>query len=258
MRALMYHAVTPVSGGLRYLGLPLGLLSDHLRAMTEYGYLLVGLTEAMELASDPAQKAVALTFDDAYTDFLQVAVPALAKVGARATVYVPTGHIGSEARWLGSRSSSVPRVMSLEQLGECVASGCVEIGSHGHSHRPLDTLPAAVVEAEVSGSRWILEDRLQVPVRSFCYPHGYHSREVRAVVARSGYDNACEVGRRLRSARHRLCVSRIAVEPRRGGERLLREIARGGPLLTPSAKRTLQPAWRQVRRYRQRASRRLP
>lgn len=252
---LMYHAVQSVSGRLRNLGVPPRLLAAQLHRLRAEGYRLVGLTEALRMTHDsPRPRVVALTFDDAYADFLTAAVPVLTELEARATLYVPTGHVGGPASWLGSDGAALPRLLTWLELRECVAAR-VEIGSHSITHPQLDTLPLLALEHEVRDSRRRLQEALGVSVESFCYPHGYHSALVRSVVRSAGYDNACEVGRRLRSERHRHAISRLAVGPAHTAERLSNEVRNGGPLVVPVVKRALQPAWRQVRR-RTRAGRR--
>jgi peptidoglycan/xylan/chitin deacetylase (PgdA/CDA1 family) len=247
----MYHAVTPVRGRLRHLGVTPELLRVHLMQLRREGFRLVGITEALRIAElDSTGDVVALTFDDAFTDFLDVVVPILKSVDARATLYVATAHVGSHARWLGAASTALPQILSWDQLREIVASGRVEVGSHSHSHLHLDTLPLQSVEREIRDSRRLLEEILRIDVKSFCYPHGYHSPTVRQAVQAAGYDNACEVGRRLRSDCHRWSLSRLAVGPKHGASRLVREVRHGGPLILPVGKRTLQPVWREIRRCR--------
>ena len=64
-----------------------------------------------------------------------------------------------------------------------------EIGSHTANHVHLRGLGQEAYDAELSGSRRILEDRMQVPVESFAYPYGTHDEEsVREVSLR--YKNA--------------------------------------------------------------------
>jgi peptidoglycan/xylan/chitin deacetylase (PgdA/CDA1 family) len=247
---LMYHSISRASGPLRKLGVSPELLADQLGLLRSHGYELMGLTEALALtATDPSRAVVALTFDDGYRDFLDAAVPVLEAVGARATLYVPTMFIGRPASWLGAEANSLPSLLSWSELRECVGTGCVEIGSHSHTHSHLDTLSVGELPVEVVHSKTLLEDGLHVSVRSFCYPHGYHSAPVREAVRDAAYDNACEVGRRLRTAQHRWNISRLAVEPTHTPERVLSDVGSGGPVIVPSAKRALQPAWRRVRRH---------
>ncbi len=246
---LMYHAVSRLPGRLRRLGVPPQLLAEQLTRLRSEGYALVGLTEALETAAyDPTRAVVALTFDDAYSDFLDHAVPILQALDARATLYVPSAHVGDRAAWLGASAAVMPRLLDWDELRDCTASGTVEIGSHSHTHAQLDTLSAAALDQELVHSRDLLEARLEVEIRSFCYPHGYHSQAVRAAVQACGYDNACEVGRRLRSPQHRWSLSRLAVGPSDAPARVLANVRRGGPVVVPTVKRALQPTWRQVRR----------
>lgn len=245
---LMYHAVSELRGRLRPLGVPGGLLADQLAALQRHDYRLVGLTEALARHGRGEGRVVALTFDDAFADFATAALPVLEELGARATLYVPSAHVGRRAAWLGDLSDQVPRLLSWDELEICVAGGGVEVGSHSLTHPHMDLLRREDLAHEIAGSRATLRNRLGIEVRSFCYPHGYHSARVRAAVRAAGYDNACEVGRRLRSPRDRWAVSRLAVGPAHTPERLLQELASGGPRVLPAVKRGLQPAWRQVRR----------
>jgi len=194
----MYHSVSAVPAGpLRPLAVPPALLREQLVALAESGYRLVGLSEAIDLrAAGSTENVVALTFDDGYLDFLTHGVQVLADVGATATLYMAVGHAGTPASWLGPRAGEFGPVMTWDQLREVAATG-VEIGNHSFLHHPLDVLPPDQLDREVAESRDRLAQEVGQPVRSFAYPHGYQAARVRDVVARTGHDNACVVGRRL-------------------------------------------------------------
>jgi len=233
---LMYHGIPatpdPVPDPLR---VPVDDFRRQIATLTADGWELLGLSEALSAkAADADRPIVALTFDDGYTDFLNAAV-VLAEYGARATLYVPTGTVGTDG------------YLDWDQLTALAAAG-VEIGSHSRQHRPMDTLPAEVLVAELVRSRGELAGRLEVPVRSFCYPHGYSSRRVRRAVAEAGYANACVIGRRLaRPADDRFALPRLQPVPGLTSAELRQLVARGEPGLAPVAKRALQPAWRVAR-----------
>ncbi|MFI5958148.1 polysaccharide deacetylase family protein [Cryptosporangium sp. NPDC051539] len=226
---LMYHGIT---SGPDPLAVPVDDFRDQVGALTADGWELLGLTEALSAkAADPDRPVVALTFDDGYTDFL-TAASVLAEFGARATLYVPTGTVGTVG-YLG-----------WDQVAGLAAAG-LEIGSHSRSHRPMDVLAPDVLATELAGSRAELVGRLGVPVRSFCYPHGYTSRRVRRAVADAGYANACVIGRRLaRPGDDRFALPRLQPTP---GADVRSLVATGEPGLTPVAKRALRPAWRGAR-----------
>ncbi len=249
----MYHSVTEVRvPALRPLGVPPWRLREQLGALRSAGYRLTGLSEALDRAGDG--KTVALTFDDGYADFLDAALPVLAELGATATLYPAVGHLGGPPSWLGRYADRFSPLLDWSQLRVVAASG-VEIGSHGLVHHPLDVLPPAQLAREVSASRARLAEELGVPVRSFCYPHGYHDRAVRAAVAEAGYDNACEIGYRLSTVDDdRLAVPRLMATPDRSGPELVALVRQGGPRLVPRLKQAAQPAWRVTRRLALRLS----
>jgi peptidoglycan/xylan/chitin deacetylase (PgdA/CDA1 family) len=258
MPALMYHSVSAVRGPLRDLAVPPDRLAEQLAALSSAGYRLVGLSEALDLldAGDTG-KIVAVTFDDGYHDFLTAGVPALAAAGARATLYASVGHLGDRAGWLGRWSPAFGPLLTWDELAEVAGAG-VEIGNHSLIHHPLDVLPPEQLRAEIFRSRDELEQRLQQPVRSFAYPHGYNGRRVRDLVQEAGHDNATEVGRRLhRPGERRFAVPRLQPTPDHTGADLVALVAGGGSPLVPRLKQLAQPAWRTVRRAARRAGRNL-
>ncbi|HEV7899807.1 MAG TPA: polysaccharide deacetylase family protein [Planosporangium sp.] len=233
---------------LRSLAVPPPLLREQLTALTAAGYRLTGLSEAVDLrAAGSTEEIVALTFDDGYVDFLDSGLPVLADLNASATLYMSVGHAGEPASWLGPHAPAFGPLLTWRQLRE-VAAADIEIGSHSLMHHPLDVLPPAQLDREITESRDRLTDEIQRPVRSFCYPHGYHGSRVRATVARAGHDNACEVGRRLyTSGDHPLAIPRLQATPDHSGTDLVRLVADGGPQLLPRIKQAAQPAWRVAR-----------
>jgi peptidoglycan/xylan/chitin deacetylase (PgdA/CDA1 family) len=245
----MYHSVSAIAGPLRDLAVPPRRLAEHLDALTGAGYRLVGLSEALDLLdSDPSSPVVALTFDDGYRDFLISGVPALEKAGARATLYASVGHLGGSAGWLGRRAPDFGPMLTWDELAAVAAAG-IEIGNHGLIHHPLDVLPGRQLRDEIVIARDRLEQRLQCPIRSFAYPHGYHGRRVRGVVAWAGHDNATEVGRRLHTAfEPRFAIPRLQPTPDLSGADLVALCSSGDSGLIARFKRIAQPGWRVARR----------
>lgn len=252
LAVLMYHAVgSPMPPGLAELSVPPALLAEQLAALVDAGHELVGLTEALGRRSDEqgsGRPVVALTFDDAYADFLDAAVPVLAEVGARATLYAPTRHLGGTAAWLPGRGAELP-LLSPDGLREVAAAGH-EVGSHGAVHVPMDVLPRPVAAAQLGESRAVLEEVLGRRVASFCYPHGYASAVLARQVHAAGYDNACVIGHRLSPAgEDPLRVSRLLVGPHHDPAAVVDLVAGRGPRsVVPALKRAATPAWRATRR----------
>ena len=254
---LMYHAVgTPMPPGQEWLSVPPAVLEEQLATLADAGYALLGIEAALAAReTDPAARVVALTFDDAYTDFADAALPLLAARGAGATLYVPTSHLGGPADWLPGGGAAQP-LLDHRGVAEVAAEG-VEIGSHAAVHVPMDVLPPPEAAASLRGSRAELEDLVGRPVRTLAYPHGYTSRRLRRLVADAGYSHALAIGHRLHRGGDPLAVPRLAIGPDHRGERLLREVAAGPPPLVPALKRVAGPGWRVARRAARRRGRML-
>jgi peptidoglycan/xylan/chitin deacetylase (PgdA/CDA1 family) len=249
---LMYHSVGgPLPERLADLSVPPSLLDEQLAALRAEGYALLGLTDAL-VARDRGERVVALTFDDGYLDFLETAVPILARHRARATLYVPTRDLGGHASWLPDGRD----LRLLDGAGVCeVASTGHEVGSHGAEHVPMDVLRPGVALSQLRESRYALEDLIGGAVRSFCYPHGYQSPRLRHDVRRAGYANACTIGHRTsRPGEDAYAVSRLLAGPQHRPEDLLDLLRRGRTAgAAPVIKRAATPTWRMVRRVADRA-----
>jgi Predicted xylanase/chitin deacetylase len=79
--------------------------------------------------------------------------------------------------------------MNWEELSFLVKEG-VEIGSHTLTHPFLTKIPPAEARREIEDSKKLLEDKLGVEVKGFCYPYGDHNREVVEMVKKAGYQYA--------------------------------------------------------------------
>jgi Polysaccharide deacetylase len=115
--------------------------------------LAAGITFARDLAAEPDDGAVVLTFDDATCDH-QALGRTLAERGVPAIFFVPAGLLG------------VPGHLDEADLRELVEGGHV-IGSHGWSHKRLDQVSEAELATEFDASRAKLEDLTGGPVTLF-------------------------------------------------------------------------------------------
>lgn len=215
---LMYHSVSPSAED------PLRVTVSPARFDSQLGWLrrrgLRGVSLGELLATSPGRaraSLVALTFDDAYRDFVEFALPVLRRYGFGATVYVVAGRVGGVNDW--ERSGPTRPLMTDEDIREAAGSG-IEIGSHGLSHRRLPAVSESELEDEVAHSRELLERVLgpNASVCSFAYPYGeVGGREIAAVRA-AGYRQACAVGRAEQPGV--LAMPRTYVGDRDGGLRL--------------------------------------
>lgn len=114
---------------------------------------------------------IALTFDDAYLDFYDLAFPALEAARVPSTLYVAPEMIGRSTGLRGLTNATC----SWTQIRELADSGLVTIGSHGLSHRSFLTFDEREAKQELARSRAILEDRTGREVRDFAWPFGHYS-----------------------------------------------------------------------------------
>lgn len=156
---------------------------DRLR---KWGYELVTFGElAKRVRAGRGAGAAAVTFDDGFVDNLEVGVPLLRKLGARATVFVVSGWLGrphEQAGWT--------RIMTAGEVAHASASG-VEIGAHTVSHPDLTTLPYDEARRELAESGAELERITGVAVEVAAYPFGHANAETRAACRDAGFAAAC-------------------------------------------------------------------
>jgi peptidoglycan/xylan/chitin deacetylase (PgdA/CDA1 family) len=248
---LMYHAVAAEpNDATRALSVTPEAFAEQMALVAERG--LTPLTTA-DLAARwrsgrplPA-RPVLITFDDGYEGVHRHALPALAKHGFPATLFVSTGWL----RGAYDTGGGLDTMLDWQQVRE-LAEGGVEIGGHSHTHPQLDQLDDATLRAELTRCRDIVADELGALPVSFAYPYGYSSRRVRTAVRENGFAQALAVGNSLaRRAQGPYALRRVTV--RRGTgveefERLLdgRTIAR-----TFARDRALTKGYAVVRRTRQ-------
>jgi peptidoglycan/xylan/chitin deacetylase (PgdA/CDA1 family)/glycosyltransferase involved in cell wall biosynthesis len=160
--------------------------------LAKHGYTTIAPDEWFRWCTEgrplPA-KPVLLTFDDGYADLTEYAFPVLERHGFRAGVFAVSDELGGAYSWdeYGRGFSLVGAPALREWSGRGI-----EVGAHSRSHPHLDALGDAEVEDEVVGSRRVLSDALELPVRSFAYPYGaYDDRALQHV--RATYDVAFTV-----------------------------------------------------------------
>jgi len=175
---LLYHRVGPPERGtFPELTIPPSQFEQHVRWLARHGYVGIAASDWMAWCSHRKplpRKAVLLTFDDAYADLAEYALPVLKKYGFSGTVFVVTGQVGGSNVWDEPNGSASLRCMSAEQIQQWAKCG-IEFGAHGHTHADLSKLSSDCLEGEVDASAQYLARILGTRVRSFAYPYGYFS-----------------------------------------------------------------------------------
>jgi len=186
---LMYHRVAPDGSAAmaRYRVTP-EAFEQQLRYLRDDGYYGVDLEEwraAMATRRPLPGRAVLITFDDGYRDFLIYAWPLLKRYGFSATVFLVAHEIGGTNRWDRAYGEELG-LLDWDEILQLRDSG-VAFGSHTATHPPLTGLAAADVVREAARARATLERMLSQPVTSLAYPYGVVDPTVQHLAGACGY-----------------------------------------------------------------------
>jgi peptidoglycan/xylan/chitin deacetylase (PgdA/CDA1 family) len=151
---LCYHSVERVASGFPHSVSTANFLA-HLGYLTAC-YDVVPLPELFQ--SPGTRSRVAITFDDAYAELYEHALPAALERRVPVTVFVPTRFSHERARLLADYGpGSNKEHLTWAQMREMQATGLFTFESHGHAH--LDSVRhAAELRADLLRSRALISD----------------------------------------------------------------------------------------------------
>ncbi|MBV8847422.1 MAG: polysaccharide deacetylase family protein [Bryobacterales bacterium] len=181
---LTYHSLD-VSGSV--ISVDPAVFRQHMSWLAQTGTQVVPLERIFE-----SPGAVALTFDDGFRNFYELAFPVLQQYRFPATVFVVTGYCAGKNDW--PSQPALPHVptlplMNWSELQNLAAAG-IDLGSHTINHSRMATLSDADTERELRASQEAIEDRTGKPVMSFAYPYGESTPQIREAV-RKRFRVAC-------------------------------------------------------------------
>jgi peptidoglycan/xylan/chitin deacetylase (PgdA/CDA1 family)/GT2 family glycosyltransferase len=189
---LAYHAVADLGDDpLRRWGVPPERLAAQLDGLASAGWTFIDLDaflRAMDGEGRLPERAILVTFDDAYADLLAAGAPLLEERGVPAVVFAVAGLVGGASDWTRPEAR---RQRLLDAAGlRAVAAAGIEVGSHSRTHRRLPEVPAEQLEEEVRGSADELEALGLPRPRVLAYPYGEWSPAVAREVHEAGYEAA--------------------------------------------------------------------
>lgn len=136
--------------------------------------------------SSDTDDAVALTFDDAFENFHEIAAPILRQHGFTATLFVTTDFAGGTNSWGGSATAGrIPVLPLLDWDGIAAVSTIgISIGSHARTHRRLTYLALPDLQDELVSSAEQIRKQTGVTPKAFAYPYGAVTSRERSEVAK--------------------------------------------------------------------------
>ena len=221
VRILMYHAVTADRASTRDV-IPAARFARQMRWLERRGYRVLSLAELAEHRRAhrlPPPRSVAITFDDGFADFAELALPVLRRHRFPASVFLVTSAVGARMEWDAASELHGRPLLSWRDVGQLDESD-VRMGSHTRTHARLTGLPAAALHAELAGSRDDLDRMVPNPLHALTYPYGSYDEAARSAAEGAGYELALGVRPGLnRPSTTSSELRRISV---RGNERLPR------------------------------------
>ena len=240
----LYHSVSdvPAAGQEAFTVTP-ARFAEHVEAIAASGRVGLTISEyARALRGERAlpARAGAVTFDDGFADTL-AAVEALRARGLTSTVYITSSRL-DDASGITSPATR-----------EIAASGA-EIGAHSVTHPHLDELQLAAVVEEIGEGKHALEQRLELSIATFAYPHGAHDQHVRGAVIDAGFRSAVAVKNALsHSHDDPFALARITIMGDTPISTVLAALDGRGAPIAWSGERYRTRAFREYRRLRRRA-----
>ena len=188
-KILTYHNLgkPPKGAKLKTLFVGREQLKRQVKLLKFMGFNFLSLGDL--LLNKNTKKGVLLTFDDAYLDFWENALPTFMELKVRSVIFVPVALVGSYNQWDYDRIRIKKPIMNWEHIKELHSLG-FEIGSHSLTHPYLSKIDPQKAWEEIYTSKVILEDKLGTEIKAFCYPYGDYSQQVRDMVQRAGYSIA--------------------------------------------------------------------
>jgi peptidoglycan/xylan/chitin deacetylase (PgdA/CDA1 family) len=225
------------------------VFEQHMRHLAGEGYRSLTVSEFLPVLAGGGDglppRPVLITFDDGFRNFLTEALPIMERYRLSSTLYATTGFLGDDRP---GTNASGDEMLSWSELAEVSRRG-VEVGGHTHSHPMLDTLPQHAACLEISRCKDLIEQRLQEPIRSFAYPHGYSSVRVRRSVREAGYSSACAVKNALsHTGDDPFAIARLMIEKRHTMADLTGMLSGQGVRLAASRDQLRTRGWRLARR----------
>jgi peptidoglycan/xylan/chitin deacetylase (PgdA/CDA1 family) len=191
---LMYHQVGefPRPAAHRATFCHIRRFTAQMAYIHRLGYAVISLRDALAglfgHRSLP-RHAVVLTFDDGYQNFRDHAFNVLRRYGFPATVFLVSGLLGKNTRWLADDGRVAYKLMDRNTIRQLQREN-LTFGSHTLSHPKLTRVSPQRRTDEIFRSKADLEDLLGEEVKYFSYPDGDFDDDVVATVREAGYKAA--------------------------------------------------------------------
>jgi len=132
---------------------------------------------------------VSVTFDDAFANLLDNAIPVLEQYQVPAAIFPVADNLGCLPRWEmpDGHAESTEIIMTTEQLVAVSKNPLFRIGSHTLTHPYLAKIRPDQLKTELIDSKRRLEQLLRNPIEDLALPFGSYNTEVLTMALEAGY-----------------------------------------------------------------------
>ena len=185
---LMYHSIGEGKGGFSVSPKNFAKQMEYIK---KNGYEVISLDELVSSINNKRllkRNKVVITFDDGYKDNFQYAYPVLKKFNFPATIFLIPD-------FMEETFSNKKGFLGWDDV-ILMSKNNISFGAHTKKHFYLGVIKDEIAAFEqIAGSKKTIEEKISLPVNSFCYPGGGFNEKVKAMVAQAGYKGACTTNR---------------------------------------------------------------
>lgn len=122
------------------------------------------------------------------------------------------GEISKLRRYNPIKNNEERQILNWDEARQMANAG-IEFGSHGLTHRLLDSLDLDETYKELAESKAVIEEKLNRSICSFTYPNGNYNSDIEKLVEKAGYACAFIVGKNpeSRNTPDRFAIDRTGV-----------------------------------------------
>lgn len=193
---LLYHNITPGSGGGDIANVSAKMFETHILALINAGYNIISLKDYISYVKGEGKlpkKPLVLTFDDGYSSNYEIAFPILKRYNIPATIFIVTGTVGERAEDGKVNNSH----FTWRQAALMQASGLVDIESHTLTHPNLPEKNVSDIQKELRKSKYMIEKWLGKECKIIAFPYGGYNEKLVPLAAAAGYESAVLVDDKL-------------------------------------------------------------